>query len=148
MLTPALVTSRAVPFLPEFTGFVDLLLGSVTFGGQRPFLVKKWAIAATLTCSLEEIVTNSFRTRRSRLTGRMGLASTGLPRPPLPEGLAVRPGDFDAAAPYLSPWERAIRSLFSAWSTVLSGSPLGICRCAVRYLREHDRKSRGHISDA
>ena len=46
MLKPTLVTSRTVPFFPEFTGFVDLLQGLVAFGRQRPLLVKKRAIVA------------------------------------------------------------------------------------------------------
>ena len=35
MLKPTLVTSRTVPFFPEFTGFVDFLQGLVTFGGTE-----------------------------------------------------------------------------------------------------------------
>ena len=61
VLKATLVTSRAVPFFPAFTGFVDLLQGLVAFRRQRPLLVKKRAIVAALACSFEEIMSNSFR---------------------------------------------------------------------------------------
>ena len=63
MLEPALVTTRTVPFFPKLTCCVDLLLELVTLWGQRPLLVKEWAIVASFACSLEEIIANSLWAR-------------------------------------------------------------------------------------
>ena len=57
--------------LPKLTSLVNLLWGPLPTRGKGPLLVKEWAILATLSCTFEKVVANTFGTRGSRLVGAL-----------------------------------------------------------------------------
>ena len=71
MLKPALVTFGARSQLPELTSLVNLLWGTLPTRGKGPLLVEEWAILATLACTFETVVADTFGTRGSRFVGAL-----------------------------------------------------------------------------